>query len=95
MGITNAEFDADFESIEKVEKTHAKKVVNEKVTEKLSFGLFLLFAKISACKFWGFFALFLNGFELGIKVFVFRNPYQILEEETLFLLIFIFKANIR
>jgi hypothetical protein len=51
MGITNAEFDADFESIEKVEKTHAKKVVNEKVTEKLSFGLFLLCATISACNF--------------------------------------------
>ncbi len=32
----NAEFDADFESVEKVAKTHAKKVFNKKVTEKWS-----------------------------------------------------------
>jgi hypothetical protein len=30
----NVEFDADLESVEKLQKTHAKKVINEKVTEK-------------------------------------------------------------
>ncbi len=36
----NAEFNADFEFIEKLKKTHAEKVINEKVTGKLSFVLF-------------------------------------------------------
>jgi hypothetical protein len=33
----NAEFDADFESVENVPITHAKKVINEKVAVKWSF----------------------------------------------------------
>jgi hypothetical protein len=37
MGIKNADFDADFESIEKCAKTHANKFMNEKVTEKWCF----------------------------------------------------------
>jgi hypothetical protein len=44
MGIKNAEFDADFESVEKLKRTHAKKVIIVKITEKFSFVLFLLCA---------------------------------------------------
>jgi hypothetical protein len=37
-GYKNAEFYADFESVEKVaKKTHSKKVISEKVTEKWNF----------------------------------------------------------
>jgi hypothetical protein len=36
--LRNAEFDADFEFVEKVAiKTHAKKAINQKVTEKWRF----------------------------------------------------------
>jgi hypothetical protein len=41
----NAQFDTDFESAEKDAKHASKKVINEKVREKLSFLLLLLCAK--------------------------------------------------
>jgi hypothetical protein len=37
VGKKNAEFDADFESAGKVAKNSCQKVINEEVTEKLSF----------------------------------------------------------
>jgi hypothetical protein len=33
----NAEFDADFKFLEKLQKSHVKKVISEKETEKWSF----------------------------------------------------------
>ncbi len=41
MGIRNAEFYADFESVEKVAKKQADNIISEKVKEKLSFWLFI------------------------------------------------------
>ncbi len=67
--IKNAEFDAYFESIEKVViKTQREKVINEKVREKWSFVI------ITECNSFQpitilctLFCTFLNGFELSIK----------------------------
>jgi hypothetical protein len=48
----NAEFDVDFESIEKVvKKTLSKIVINEKVTEKWSFFTFITQCKSLFCTF--------------------------------------------
>ncbi len=40
MGIKNAEFDADFESVEEVEKKFTEKVINKNVTEICTFFTF-------------------------------------------------------
>jgi hypothetical protein len=40
MGIKNAEFDADFEFVEKVAQNLCVKVINGKVREKWSFSTF-------------------------------------------------------
>ncbi len=46
MGIKNAEFYSDFESVAKLQNIPCKKVTNKKVTEKWSFLLLLLSAKV-------------------------------------------------
>jgi hypothetical protein len=72
MGIKNAEFDADFESVEKVAKNPCEKSYQpEKKQKKLEVSTFN-----TVCKsFWPttflwFLCTFLNRFELDIKSFV-------------------------
>ncbi len=45
MGIKNAEFNADFESLKKLLKIHGKKVINENVHGKLSLLTFITMCK--------------------------------------------------
>ncbi len=45
MGIQNAEFDADFEYVKKLQKTHAKKAIYEKVTRKMEFLTYVTVCK--------------------------------------------------
>ncbi len=49
----NAEFDADFDPLKKLQKTHAKKVREEKVTEKWGFCFYYCVQKFSAYEFFG------------------------------------------
>jgi hypothetical protein len=44
-GVKNAEFHADFESVENVLRKCTKKVISKNVTEKCSFSLLLMLAK--------------------------------------------------
>ncbi len=60
MGTKNAEFYGDWNPLKKLQKTHAKKVINKTGKERLSFLLLLLFVKVFGLKLvWvNFFAFF-------------------------------------
>ncbi len=53
MGVKKAEFEDDIESVHIYKKTHTKKVINQKVTEKWIFLLLLLCVKVFGLPFFG------------------------------------------
>jgi hypothetical protein len=71
----------------KLQKTHAKKFTNEKVTEIWSFFYFnYCVQKFLSYKCFGWtFELFVTGFELSIEFWVLWYPYQILAKKLFFL----------
>ncbi len=80
-------------------KCHAKKVINEKVTEKGFFNFITVCKNIPPITFLGwFFALFFNRFELSIKVCILLYDNRIkFRKKMLFLLLALtanFKAKI-
>ncbi len=86
MGIKNAEFHADFESLEKM---HQKKLL-AKMSRKYALFLLLLMFVILVLLitfFCTFFNIFFNGFEISVKFCIFWHLFR-------FFQIFLFKGHI-
>jgi hypothetical protein len=75
MGIKNAEFHADFESVEKVLKKCNNKKVNKNVTEICTFFSFTHVRQTSFA--YNFFGAFFNIFFNGFKISVLLTPFLI------------------
>ncbi len=74
--------------------THPKKVINEKVTEKLSFFFTFLYTTVCESFFGRLFRTFFNGYELSIKCCVLWYPDGSFKK-IFFLLILAFIANFK